>query len=92
MPNSEEAPPTSILVMFTCVYITPPYQNYPHYFPPSLLAPTASKIPYPALINTIYYPSNSSSHRACDLNLGGGQNPVWIHQPYGLYPVFDIRI
>ena len=52
----------------------------------------ASKIPYPAPINIIYTPSNPSSHRACDLNLGGGQNLVWIHQAYGLYPIFDIRI
>ena len=54
-PNSEEAPPTSILVMFTFVYITPLYQNHPLHSPPSLPAPTASEIPYPAPINIIIY-------------------------------------
>ena len=46
-PNSKEVPPTSILVMFTCVYITPPYQNYPLHSLPSLSAPMASKYPIP---------------------------------------------
>ena len=41
--------PTSILVMFTCVYIPHPYQNYPLHAPPSHPASMASKI----ILNTV---------------------------------------
>src|SRR5882762_11732112 len=39
------------MVMFTCVYIFPPYQNFLLHGPPSHPAPTASKTPYPSPTN-----------------------------------------
>jgi hypothetical protein len=47
MPNGKEVLPTSNLVIFAYVYIILPYQNYPLHSLPSLLAPMASRIPYP---------------------------------------------
>jgi hypothetical protein len=55
VPNSEEVLPASNLVVFAYVYMITPYQNYPLHFPPSLLAPTASGILYPAPINIYIY-------------------------------------
>jgi hypothetical protein len=52
-PNSEQAYPASILVVFTYVYISPPHQNHPlHPRPPirhprHLEHPTRPSIPYP---------------------------------------------
>jgi len=79
--------------MFAYVYMILPYQNYPLHSPPSLPAPTASEIPYPAPINIYYIPPvTPAAIQACDSNLAGGQLLVWINQPCGQYPGFDIEI
>ena len=66
-PNSEEVLPASNLVVFAYVYMILPYQNYPLHSLPSLPAPTASGIPYPAPINIyIYTPVPLAAIQACD--------------------------
>ena len=57
-PNSKEAAPGSILVVFAYIYICPPHQNPPLYAPPSLPAPTASTVPYPAPTNKPTHPQH----------------------------------
>jgi hypothetical protein len=91
-PNSEQAPPASFLVIFTCIYIFPPPAELPPAPRPLYRHPRHLKHLSRPYKHTPPTPGTPGSHRACDLNLGGGQNPVWTHQAYGLYPVFDIRI
>jgi hypothetical protein len=50
-------------------------------------------MPYPAPINIIYIPPvPPAAIQACDLILGGGQLPVYIYQPVGQVPIYDIEI